>query len=174
MHSVSRWSTNAVEQASACHAGCRAGILRACLLLALPALALAADLPAGPGKAETEKMCGTCHEIERSISPRQDRAAWQATIDKMVSMGATGTPKEMALVLDYLASHYPAPEIDKLNVNKARQIEFESTFGIPRPQAAAIIAYREKNGPFKSIEDLKKVPGVDAAKIEAKKDRIAF
>jgi competence protein ComEA len=39
---------------------------------------------------------------------------------------------------------------------------------------AKIVEYREKNGPFKSIDALKKVPGVDAAKIEAKKDRLAF
>jgi competence protein ComEA len=41
-------------------------------------------------------------------------------------------------------------------------------------EAAAIIEYRAKNGPFKSIEDLKKVPGIDAAKIEARKDRLTF
>jgi len=53
-------------------------------------------------------------------------------------------------------------------------IEMESRLSLKRSQAAAIIAYRTKNGKFKSIEDLKKVPGVDAAKIEAKKDRIVF
>ena len=37
-----------------------------------------------------------------------------------------------------------------------------------------IIQYRNKNGDFHSIDDLKKVPGVDAAKIEAKKDRLVF
>jgi competence protein ComEA len=157
MHSVSRWSTK--------------GALFALLTLSG---AYAADLPPGPGKAETEKICGTCHEIERSVSPRQDRAGWQVTIDKMVSMGATGTPKDMQLVLDYLATHYPAPDVEKLNVNKARQIELESTLGIPRSQAAAIIEYRTKNGPFKDLDALKKVPGVDTAKIEAKKNRLAF
>ena len=43
-----------------------------------------------------------------------------------------------------------------------------------RSQAALIIQYRAKNGDFKSIDDLKKVPGVDVAKIEAKKDRLVF
>src|SRR5689334_17990981 len=47
-------------------------------LLALPAFA---QLPAGAGKVETEKLCAQCHEIERSISLRQDRAGWQATVD---------------------------------------------------------------------------------------------
>src|SRR3954447_14530904 len=74
------------------------------LWLTLPLLA--ADLPPGSGKAETEKLCGTCHEIERSIAPRQDRAGWRETIDKMVNMGATGTPKEFELALDYLAKNY--------------------------------------------------------------------
>jgi len=43
-----------------------------------------------------------------------------------------------------------------------------------RSQATAIIEYRTKNGPFKSIDDLKKVPGIDVVKIEAKKDRLVF
>ena len=37
-----------------------------------------------------------------------------------------------------------------------------------------MIAYREKNGLFKSVDDLKKVPGIDAKKIDAKKDRLYF
>ena len=53
-------------------------------------------------------------------------------------------------------------------------IKLESGLTLRRSESAAIIQYRAKNGPFKSIEDLKKVPGVDTAKIEAKKDRLAF
>ena len=52
--------------------------------------------------------------------------------------------------------------------------DLESRLTLTRSQAAAIIQYRTKKGSFKSIEDLKKVPGVDAAKIEAKKDRLVF
>jgi competence protein ComEA len=157
MHSASRLNINR--------------LVRAMLLLAAPAFA---QLPEGPGKTETEKLCSQCHEVERSIAPRQDRAAWQSTIDKMVALGAKGTDKEFALVLDYLASHYPADEVPRINVNKARAIELESALSLPRSQAAAIIEYRTKHGDFKSIADLKKVPGVDVAKIEAKKERLAF
>ena len=141
------------------------------LLLAVPAFA---PHPDGPGKAETEKLCSQCHELERSIAPRQDRAAWQATMDKMVSLGAKGTDKEFAAVLDYLALHYPGEDVPRLNINKARAIEIESALSLPRSQAAAIIDYRTKHGDFKSLDDLKKVPGVDVAKIESKKDRLTF
>jgi len=148
---------------------------RKLLLLAVVAFAPAlAQLPDGTGKAETEKICSQCHEIERSISLRQDRAGWQATIDKMVNLGAKASDKDLGLVLDYLSAHFPADETPRLNVNKARSIELESTLSLKRSEAAAIIEYRTKNGPFKSIDDLKKVPGIDPAKIDAKKDRLTF
>ena len=127
------------------------------LLLAVPAFA---QLPDGPGKAETEKLCSQCHEIERSIAPRQDRAGWQSTIDKMVSLGAKATDKELTAVLDYLALHYPGEDVPKLNINKARAIEIESALSLPRSQAAAIIDYRTKNGNFKTVDDLEKVKGI--------------
>ena len=95
-------------------------------------------------------------------------------MDKMVSLGAKGTQKEFDAIVDYLAATYPADEVAKIKINEARAIELESGLSLPRSQAAAIIQYRTKNGDFKSIEDLKKVPGVDVAKIEAKKDRLVF
>ena len=127
-----------------------------------------------PGKAAAQKICIQCHEFERSIVLRQNRAGWQATMDKMISLGAKGTQTEFDSIVDYLAATYPADEVAKIKINEARAIELESGLSLPRSQAAAIIQYRTKNGDFKSIEDLKKVPGVDVAKIEAKKDRLVF
>ncbi len=144
------------------------------LLVLLAANIAHAQLPDGPGKAETEKICSQCHELERSISLHQDRDAWQATMNKMVGLGAKGTDKEFQLVVDYLAKNYPGEEASKIDVNQAEAIEFESGLSLKRSEAAAIIQYRTKHGNFKSIEDLKKVPGIDAAKVEAKKDRLLF
>jgi len=131
-------------------------------------------LPDGPGKEETQKLCSLCHELGKSVSVNQDRDAWQKTIEKMLALGMKGTDKELTAVVEYLAKNFPADEIPKINVNKAKAIELESGLSLKRSEAAAIIEYREKNGNFKSIEDLKKVPNVDAAKIEAKKDRLIF
>jgi competence protein ComEA len=133
-----------------------------------------AQLPDGAGKAETERVCSQCHELERSISLHQDRDAWQATMNKMVGLGAKGTEKEFQAVVDYLAKNYPGEEVPKLDVNHVESIDLESGLSLKRSEAAAIIQYRTRNGPFKSVEDLKKVPGIDAAKIEAKKDRLVF
>ncbi len=146
-------------------------------LLVISALALVpafAQLPEGAGKAETEKICSQCHDLARSLSLRQDHAGWQATVDKMITLGAKGSDKDFEVVVNYLSAHYPADEVPRINVNQARAIDLEAGLTLKRSQAAAIVEYRTKNGPFKSIEDLEKVPGIDAAKIESKKDRLTF
>jgi competence protein ComEA len=131
-------------------------------------------MPDGLGRQETEKICSDCHELARSVSLRQDRDGWKTTINKMISLGAQGSEQEFAAVLEYLSSHYAAEALPPLNVNKAGAIDFETRLSLRRSQAAAIIDYRTKHGDFKSIDDLKKVPGVDTTKIEAKKEILEF
>ena len=131
-------------------------------------------MPDGPGKEETRKLCSGCHELEKSFSMHQDPDGWRLTMDKMVSFGMKASETEIGAVLEYLIRNFPAEDVPKIDVNKAEAIELESGLSLRRSQAAAIIRYRTKNGNFKSIEDLKKVPGIDAAKIEAKKDRLIF
>lgn len=131
-------------------------------------------MPDGPGKAETQKMCSTCHDLDKSLSLKQDRAGWQRTVEKMVAFGMKTTDAEINTVVEYLTRSYPADDVPRLKVNEADAIEFESILSLKRSQASAVIKYREKNGKFKSIADLKKVPGLDAAKLEEKKDRLIF
>ncbi len=144
------------------------------LLVMSLAAAGRAELPHGPGKAETTKLCIGCHEIDKSVSPRQDKDGWSTTVAKMVGFGMKGTDEEYRTVLAYLAEHFPADALPPLNVNNARAIQFESRLSLKRSEAAKIIRYRKKNGDFRSIEDLKKVPGIDIAKIEAKQDVLIF
>lgn len=146
----------------------------ALLLVALSAWAQAPVLPDGPGHDETEKLCKQCHEVARSISLRQDRNGWQTTMGKMTAFGMKATEAEYALVLDFLSKNYGAEDVARVKVNEATAIELESGLSLKRSQARAVVAWRDKHGSFKSLDDLKKVPGLDAAALDAKKDRIAF
>ncbi len=141
------------------------------VLFAAPAKA---QLPEGPGRDEFMKLCVGCHEIPQAISRRQDRNGWQATMAKMIGLGMKGTDEEVAAILDYLVEHFPADELPPININKATAIQLEARLSLLRSHAARIINYRRKNGDFQSLEDLKKVPDIDFAKIEARKDRIVF
>jgi len=136
--------------------------------------ALWGQLPEGPGREETQQLCSDCHELERSISLRQDRNGWKGTINKMISLGAQVTEQEFSMVLEYLSAHFPAQTLPPLNVNAAKAIDFETRLSLRRSEAAAVIEYRTRHGNFKSIEDLKRVPGVNPAKIEAKRDSLIF
>jgi competence protein ComEA len=131
-------------------------------------------LPEGPGRAEAEKLCKGCHELEKSFSIRRDRSGWEETMAKMVTLGVKGTKEELNAILEYAVKNFPADQMPPLNVNKARAIDFESRLSLPRSQAAKIIAYRTEHGPFKSFDDFKRIPGIDLEKIEAKKDQLAF
>lgn len=146
-------------------------ILAGFVLFAAPVFA---QLPEGPGREEVMKRCVGCHEIPQAVSVRQDRNGWQTTIAKMIGLGMKATDKELTLILDYLVEHFPAEELPPVNINKANAIQIEARFSLLRSHAARIINYRRKNGDFQSLEDLKKVPDIDFAKIEAKKDSIIF
>jgi competence protein ComEA len=143
-------------------------------LLLLSSICGFAQLPEGAGKAETVRLCGTCHDVNKAVSLQQNEAGWGATLLKMVDFGAKIDSAEMVAIVTYLAKSYPAAEMAPLNMNKARAIQMESRLSLKRSEAAAILRYRKKHGDFASIEDLKKVPGIDFAKIEAKKDVLVF
>ena len=59
-----------------------------------------------------------------------------------------------------------------ININKATQIEFETLPGIGPSLASKIIEYRNKNGNFKSISDIKKVEGIGDSKYNNIKEYI--
>src|SRR5437763_8488020 len=131
-----------------------------------------ADLPPGKGHDETMKVCGKCHAAEQAASLRQSRTGWEETISKMVSMGSEGTDEEYDAILKYLTTNFGPETAKPINVNSASPVELESGLGLTRTESAAIVQYRTEKGNFKSLDDLKQVPGLDFKKVEAKKARL--
>jgi len=141
------------------------------LAAALPALSQD-KLPEGPGKAALLRVCKGCHPPETVASKHHTREEWEEVVTNMVNAGATGSDEDFNLVVDYLTEHFP--KFVKVNVNKASASELVESLGLASKDAQAIVAYRAKNGDFKTAEDIKKVPGVDAAKIETVKGQLQF
>ena len=133
-----------------------------------------ADLPAGPGHDETLKVCGKCHSPEQAASLHQSRTGWEETISKMVNLGSEGTDDEYEAVLTYLVKNFGPEAAKPINMNKATGVEMEAGLGLSRAESAAVVQYRTDKGDFKTIDDLKNVPGLDFKKVEAKKARLTF
>ena len=65
-----------------------------------------------------------------------------------------------------------AAEVQKININTATAEELAQLKGIGPSHAAKIVAYREKNGPFKLPEDLMQVSGIGQKTFEANQEAI--
>jgi competence protein ComEA len=132
------------------------------------------ELPAGPGKDTVIRVCSKCHSPDNVIANGQDRAGWENTITKMAGFGAVASDDEFTEILDYLAKNFPPAGTGPVHVNQATAAQLESGLGLSATEAEAVVEYRKKNGDFKSIDDLKKVPDVDAKKLDEKKERLVF
>lgn len=146
----------------------------ACVLIVSCAFPVKAELPNGPGKDVTVRVCGKCHSPEKAASLHQDEDGWTDTISKMVKLGAQGSDDELNAVLGYLTKNFGPEAAPPININKADSVELESSLVLTRTEAAALIQYRTEKGAFKSIDDLKNVAGLDFKKIESQKSRITF
>lgn len=59
-----------------------------------------------------------------------------------------------------------------IDVNEASAAELEDLPGVGPATATAIVAERDRNGPFLSVDDLDRVPGIGPGKIEALRELV--
>lgn len=67
--------------------------------------------------------------------------------------------KKLLLILLACFAFSTAAFAGQVNLNSANEVELEALKGVGPVKAKAIVDYRAKNGPFKSVDDLDKVPG---------------
>jgi competence protein ComEA len=130
------------------------------------------QLPDAPGKEQVVSICSKCHEPQRVAALRLTREGWEEVVAKMVSLGVKASDDDLKQITDYLAAQFKGEAAKPINLNTATSVELESVAALLRKEAAAWIAYRTKNGPCKSLDDLKKVPGVPFKKIDERRDRL--
>jgi competence protein ComEA len=132
------------------------------------------EFPAGQGREAVMRLCVKCHSPNIILASGQDRVGWENTITKMVRLGATGNDEDFTDIADYLTEKFPPSPVKKIFVNMATDKQIAQVLEISDDQAKAIVDYRDKQKGFKSLDEMKQVPGVDAEKIEAHKDRLVF
>jgi competence protein ComEA len=127
------------------------------------------ELPDAMGRDVAVRVCGPCHAATLITERMRTREEWKLTIDNMASYGAEATEAEFDEVLKYAVS-----VAGKVNVNTAPAAELAPVLDVSPDVAAAVEKYRGEHGKFASIDDLKKVPGVDAQKLDGRKNRLQY
>lgn len=119
-------------------------------------------------QAAFQVVCGSCHNISLVAGIRTE-SEWIEEIQHMVKIGAKGTDEQFDRVMRVLLR-----TLTRVNVNIATEARIVSVLGVSEATAAALVKWRQRNGNFKTLEDLKKVPGVSPAKLDARRERITF
>lgn len=89
-------------------------VLVMALAVVLVTTARAQDLPDGPGKAEVETQCGTCHNLNRVTNYRDSREGWLDMVNRMVGFGAMFTSDDIQVMAAYLGSNFAGDERPKV------------------------------------------------------------
>ena len=118
--------------------------------------------------AAFKAVCGSCHALTMVTGFRTE-SEWLEEIEQMVKIGAKGTDEQFDRVLRVLLR-----TLTKVNVNTATAEEIAPVLDTNDVTARGVVKFRTDNGNFKTLEDLTRVPGLDAAKLNARKDRIIF
>ena len=83
----------------------------------------------------------------------------------------------LAIVVSFVMALVPvalAEDAAMVNINKASVADLMKLKNIGQKYAERIVAYREKNGPFKKPEDLLNVKGIGPKILALNKDRITL
>lgn len=140
------------------------------LVVCAPAAAqTSGPLPDASGKALVEQVCGTCHGLELLAPSTRTAAQWRDTLAVMKTSGAKASDEEWKAIDQYFMAN-----LAYLNVNKATADEIRLVFDVSDKIAQAVVAHRDKQGGFKTLDDLKQVPDLDQKRVEALKGRLTF
>jgi competence ComEA-like helix-hairpin-helix protein len=129
-----------------------------------------------PGIEEMEEILALLEEEEAPVSEVAETEVEEAGPPARELRPA----EEMPELPDWLAGPFPRdtgelewkPPPILLDLNKASLIELERLMGVGFRLAQQIVNYRDANGPFRSVEDLQDVPGVDPVTLDGIRDHL--
>jgi competence protein ComEA len=127
------------------------------------------SFPPGPGHDAFVKVCSGCHGAESAVAEFKRHEEWVKTLDEMATNGAQASDEEWAQIQTYLDKNYTY-----IFVNTATAKDLQTTLDVTADVAEAVVRRRSDKGDFKTVDDLKAVPGLPAATVDARTDRFVF
>lgn len=113
-------------------------------------------------------FCGIFPENRKELvfTCREERPETQLEEEKKTE---EATKSDIAEIAEDMSEASPG----KVNINEAGPEELMTLKGVGETRAKAIIEYREKNGPFRNIEDIMLIPGIKEGVFSKIKEQIA-
>jgi hypothetical protein len=118
--------------------------------------------------AAVRAVCTACHSAIQYLSTPRSIGRWQQVFQEMTGYGAAPTDTQIDQIVRYFLRN-----LTVVDVNSSPAEEIAPVLQVDDAVAADILA-RRATRKFTGIEDLAKVPGVDAAKLRLLKARLMF
>jgi len=113
-------------------------------------------------------VCGKCHTTAVFMKEPRSWERWNDVFADMTRRGAKGTDEQLEQVTKYFLEN-----LTLVNINSSPSDELMWVLGMSEDAAQSIVARRERQR-FTDITQLRGVPGVDADKLQQRKNRILF
>jgi len=141
--------------------------------VALVAVSVASVAPAAESTAEADRqavqqVCGHCHTVDVFLNKPRAWERWNDVFADMTQRGATGTDEQLTRVTRFFLEN-----LTLVNVNSSPADELKWVLGVRDDVMQTILARREHQ-PFRNLEELRGVAGVDGQVLEQRKSRISF
>ena len=127
-----------------------------------------ADSPLDPAATAQSPPSTLASEPVPFLAAPLDTTAEDPTPTTTTPSAAPPAPPDPVVIVENPAPADPSPQPDpaiaqRININTANVDELQLLPGIGPSRAAAILADRQANGPFRSIDDLERVRGIGPA-----------
>ena len=125
--------------------------------------------PEAEEKEQVTSTCSACHTLTRVAANHRDQAQWAQTVKVHEGRGLKLDPDDAAPIVRYLAAYF-GPVV---NVNTAAAAEMAELPGVGKKIADAVVQYRERHGPFQSVDGLTAVEGFQLEVLAKVRNRLS-
>jgi competence protein ComEA len=127
-----------------------------------------------PGLYKVPEGSRVADALQRAGGPAPDASLDDLNLAGKVQDGQKVMPRRLPPASSPLAGAPAASGSSIININTASAADLDKLPGIGPSMAQRIIDYRNKNGPFSSVEDLDNVEGIGPKKLENLRDLVTI
>lgn len=129
------------------------------------------ELPPGARVQDAISAAGGLVEVADLSTINLARRLRDGEVVTILALPPSGTTSPRVSNVEDISNQGSRPQI---NINTATAEELDALPGVGEVTAARIIAYRDQNGPFRTVDDLIQVEGIADRTIDAFRDMVTI